>query len=107
MVLEGLHTAFDNDLCFHGWVTMPRIYVRLKVSLVRRQMWRNGMAFSGRAFLCYTQGVFQQPLIFVSRLKGQGETHLLLQTIACFRVNKWGIVFLSGQDYCLSKSPVY
>lgn len=61
MILEGLHTAFDNDLCFHGWVTMPRIYVRLKGSLIRRLMWRNGVAVSGRAFLCYTQGVF--PLV--------------------------------------------
>lgn len=57
-----------------------------------------GGSFS-RAFLCYTQGVFQQPLIFVSRLKGQGETHLLLHTMACFRVNQREIVFLSGQDY--------
>lgn len=57
MILEGLHTAFDNDLCFHGWVTMLRIYVRLKGSLIRRQMWRNGVTVSGRAFLCYTQGV--------------------------------------------------
>lgn len=58
MILEGLHTAFDNDLCFHGWVTMPRIYTRLKGSLIRRLMWRNGVAVSGRAFLCYTQGAF-------------------------------------------------
>lgn len=44
MVLEGLHTAFDNDLCFHGLVTMPRIYVRLVGSLVRRLMWRQGFS---------------------------------------------------------------
>lgn len=55
MILEGLPTAFDNDLCFHGWVRMSRIYVRLKGSLIRLQMWRNGVAGSGRAFLCYTR----------------------------------------------------
>lgn len=29
MILDGLYTAFDNDLCFHGWVTMSRVHVRL------------------------------------------------------------------------------
>lgn len=51
---------------------------------------------------CVTHGVFQQVLVFVGRLKGQGETHLLLHTMACFWVNQRGMVFLSGQDYCLS-----
>lgn len=56
ITLYGLYTALDNDLCSHDWVTVSRVYMRLKGSLIR-QLQNNVELWGGfqTELFCYTR----------------------------------------------------
>lgn len=59
ITLYGLYTALDNGLCSHDWVTVSRVYTRLKGSLIR-QLQNNVESWGGfqMELFCYTRFAF-------------------------------------------------